>query len=132
MSAASPPDAHAWRGPEVCLPAVRRRQIAAELHRSGIVLVSRLSEDFGVSRMTILRDLDFLERQGLGARVRGGMISRDESPEPFGSVSPSASLQIAVRQHLERARHALGVGDLPQVSASARLAAECSDQLARL
>lgn len=50
----------------------RRNRIVEALMRSGSVLVDELAESFGVSRMTIHRDLDTLARQGLLRKVRGG------------------------------------------------------------
>jgi DeoR family transcriptional regulator of aga operon len=53
----------------------RRRQIAELLASAGEASISRLAEEFGVSEMTIRRDLEWLENEGSIRRVRGGAIS---------------------------------------------------------
>lgn len=53
-----------------------RREIAVELlQERGEVGVSELSERTGVSAMTIRRDFELLEREGVLQRVHGGAIS---------------------------------------------------------
>jgi len=53
-----------------------RREIILELlHEHGEVTVSELSESTGVSSMTIRRDLELLEQEGVLQRVHGGAIS---------------------------------------------------------
>lgn len=47
----------------------------------GSVRIGELAADFGVSEMTIRRDLDELETLGLARRVRGGAVAL--GPEPF-------------------------------------------------
>lgn len=61
----------------------RHDQIAAAVQASGRARVLDLSEDLGVSEMTVRRDLEELEAQGLLVRVHGGAIStRSRSFEP--------------------------------------------------
>ncbi|QMU67564.1 DeoR/GlpR family DNA-binding transcription regulator [Streptacidiphilus sp. P02-A3a] len=57
----------------------KRRQsvILAEIRRSGSVRVGDLSLRFGVSDMTIRRDLSDLARQGLVEKVHGGALLSD-------------------------------------------------------
>jgi DeoR family fructose operon transcriptional repressor len=50
----------------------RLEEIRARLASDGRVKVTELAEEFGVSEMTIRRDLDVLAEQGLVRRVRGG------------------------------------------------------------
>jgi DeoR/GlpR family transcriptional regulator of sugar metabolism len=50
----------------------RRAHILEQVHRSGGVRVSELTQLFGVSDMTIRRDLDALAKRGLIAKVHGG------------------------------------------------------------
>jgi DeoR/GlpR family transcriptional regulator of sugar metabolism len=50
----------------------RRQGIMEVLHETGIATVDDLSFRFGVSKMTIHRDLDELEGSGLLRKVRGG------------------------------------------------------------
>jgi DeoR/GlpR family transcriptional regulator of sugar metabolism len=66
-------------GPRHTLPAQRRQDILRAV-RSGASHVSDLAESFGVSEMTVRRDLRELARDGKLERVRGGAVS--SSPEP--------------------------------------------------
>ncbi|MEZ0069123.1 DeoR/GlpR family transcriptional regulator of sugar metabolism [Streptacidiphilus sp. MAP12-20] len=64
----------------------KRRQsvILAEIRRSGSVRVGELSTRFGVSDMTIRRDLSELARLGLVEKVHGGALQAGDA----GSVEP--------------------------------------------
>ncbi|MBR9891362.1 DeoR/GlpR transcriptional regulator [bacterium] len=50
----------------------RRQQILDALVRNGAVQLDELAEQFAVSKMTIHRDLDDLEGEGLLRKIRGG------------------------------------------------------------
>jgi DeoR family transcriptional regulator of aga operon len=67
----------------------RRAAITTQLADTGEVGIAELAGDFGVSEMTIRRDLELLELEGLARRVRGGAIS---------TVSRSHEPPFAVRQ----------------------------------
>jgi DeoR/GlpR family transcriptional regulator of sugar metabolism len=54
----------------------RRDAIAMSVAQSGQVSVAELTETLGVSAMTVRRDLELLEEQGLIRRVRGGALAR--------------------------------------------------------
>jgi DeoR/GlpR family transcriptional regulator of sugar metabolism len=56
------------------IPAERRGRIAEMLRTQHAVRVSHLSEQLGVSEMTIRRDLERLESEGLLSRTHGGAI----------------------------------------------------------
>jgi len=60
----------------------RRELIVEELARDHMVKVSELSERFGISEVSIRRDLNLLEQHGLLKRVHGGAV-----------VPPSISLE---------------------------------------
>jgi DNA-binding LacI/PurR family transcriptional regulator len=64
------------------LPSARRAHILAALARDGVVSVSRLSDDLGVTPVTLRRDLAQMEEDGLLSRVHGGAvpISHDAVP----------------------------------------------------
>lgn len=65
------------------LPVERQQKIADILAENGIVLVSRLAEEFGVSELTIRRDLDSMEGNRLLKRTHGGAtILRNMNAEP--------------------------------------------------
>lgn len=56
------------------IPAERRAHICDMLKERQAVRVSSLSEDLGVSEMTIRRDLERLEQEGVLSRTHGGAI----------------------------------------------------------
>lgn len=56
------------------LPAERRRLILTRLQQQGVVRVSSLSEQLGVSEITIRRDLEQMEEESLLERTHGGAI----------------------------------------------------------
>jgi DeoR family transcriptional regulator, aga operon transcriptional repressor len=53
----------------------RRREILGLLHRDGRVLVKDLARHFGISQITIRKDLEFLDGQGIIQRTHGGALS---------------------------------------------------------
>ena len=53
----------------------RRARVLEALARDGAVRVSRLTEDLGVTHVTIRRDLAQLEQEGLLLRVHGGAVA---------------------------------------------------------
>ncbi len=56
------------------LAETRRREIVETLRGSGSVTVSEVEARFGVSPVTVRRDLDELERQGVLRRTHGGGV----------------------------------------------------------
>lgn len=66
-----PPEEGAERG-EGLRPSERQQQILAEVIKQGSVRNEDLAERFGVSVMTVNRDLNALDSQGLLRRTRGG------------------------------------------------------------
>ncbi len=78
----------------------RRIVIAEQLRALGEVSIVRLAESFGTSQMTIRRDLDHLEDEGVARRTRGGAIS---------IVSRSFEPPILQRAtHRSEAKHLIG------------------------
>jgi DeoR family transcriptional regulator of aga operon len=53
----------------------RRQHVLSLIQRDGRVFVSALSEALGISRITIRKDLDFLESKGLVRRSHGGALA---------------------------------------------------------
>jgi DeoR family transcriptional regulator of aga operon len=53
----------------------RRQHVLAMISRDGRVLVSELSEALGMSRITIRKDLAYLEERGLLQRTHGGALA---------------------------------------------------------
>jgi DeoR/GlpR family transcriptional regulator of sugar metabolism len=66
------------------LPAQRRQAILLAV-RSGTAHVTALADEFGVSEMTVRRDLHALARDGKLERVRGGAVNV-ESERPFSEI----------------------------------------------
>ena len=62
------------------LPAERRALIVAALEDQQAVRVPALSEDLGVSEITIRRDLLLLEQEGVLERTYGGAVVRKQTP----------------------------------------------------
>ncbi|MDW8054828.1 MAG: DeoR/GlpR family DNA-binding transcription regulator [Anaerolineae bacterium] len=61
----------------------RQQRILQLLDQKGMVRVAELCEQFGVSEMTVRRDLNELEQAGVLRRVHGGAVSaRGRSYEP--------------------------------------------------
>ncbi len=66
------------------IPAERRARIVESLQQRRSVRVSVLSEELGVSEMTIRRDLERLEQEGMLSRMHGGAIlKRRMAEEPL-------------------------------------------------
>lgn len=66
----------------VPLAASRRDLILDVLSRTGSVRVSQLTEEFGVAAVTLRRDLQQMESEGLLVRVHGGAVA------PPGGIAP--------------------------------------------
>lgn len=56
------------------IPADRRKRIQEIVQQKGVVKVAELSKMFGVSELTIRRDLDILERKDILERTHGGAV----------------------------------------------------------
>jgi DeoR/GlpR family transcriptional regulator of sugar metabolism len=67
------------------LPAERRERILRAV-RAGTTQVGQLAEEFGVSEMTVRRDLDDLEREGRLTRVHGGAVGAT-AERPFAEIA---------------------------------------------
>lgn len=60
-------------------PAARRQAIARQVLADGTVTAAALAEQFGISLMTVHRDLDELERHGVVRKHRGGVTAQPSS-----------------------------------------------------
>lgn len=80
---------------------LRREQIAVFVQDRSSATAEQLSEQFGVSLMTVWRDLTALEEEGRVRRVRGGAarVERREDTEPLYDskrvLNPTAKERIA-------------------------------------
>jgi len=77
----------------------RREEIAEDLRQNGEASISVLAERYQTSEMTIRRDFDYLESQGLARRARGGAISvqsRSFEPPVLQRASYAAEAKTAI------------------------------------
>ncbi|SCL34786.1 transcriptional regulator, DeoR family [Micromonospora rhizosphaerae] len=72
------------------LPVSRHEQIVRRVRSSGVVSVSSLAADLGVSASTIRRDLQVLNAHGALRRIRGGAGSVQVEEVPFAEVAAVA------------------------------------------
>jgi DeoR/GlpR family transcriptional regulator of sugar metabolism len=80
-----------------------RREAIHRTVRSGVTAISELASCFGVSEMTVRRDLQALESEGLVERVRGGAIA-PEGERPFNQTLIE---RLAVKSRIGAAAAAL-------------------------
>lgn len=89
----------------------RRERVRDRVIARGEVRIDELVEEFGVSTMTIHRDLDELARQGWLRKVRGG-ASAEPSVYFHGNVRQRMQAMVAEKQSLARAAaEMIGPGD---------------------
>jgi DeoR/GlpR family transcriptional regulator of sugar metabolism len=77
----------------------RRGLIAELLRERGEVVIADLAVDYAISEMTIRRDLDQLELEGMARRSRGGAISvqsRSFEPPILQRASFSSAAKLAI------------------------------------
>ncbi len=89
------------------LPAERQQRILEILREELSVRGSRLGELLGVSEMTIRRDLDSLERQGVVERTHGGAVFRQE--RVVGRFHYNSAVQENLREKQRIARRAADI-----------------------
>jgi DeoR family fructose operon transcriptional repressor len=84
------------------LGAERRARLLEILARDGALRLEPVADELGVSAMTVRRDLDDLEAEGLARRVRGGAVA-PVLPRPFGDrmSTRSASKSLIARKALD-------------------------------
>lgn len=103
----------------------RREQIAALVERTGTATTDELVNQFGVSLMTVWRDLTWLEEAGKLRRIRGGAtrLDRHAEAEPF-YVSKQV-LNHAKKERIARyaAQHFIQDGDIIFMEAGTTVAA---------
>ena len=88
---------------ELSRPARRQAEIAAYVVEHGSVSANDLVEAFGVSVMTVHRDLDELERQGVVRKYRGGVTAQ---PTSVFESNVAYRLNTAQAEKSALARHA--------------------------
>ena len=104
-------------------PARRQAEIAAYVVEHGSVSANELVEAFGVSVMTVHRDLDELERQGVVRKYRGGVSAQPTSV--FESnvayrLNTAQAEKAALARHAREHDRAGDVGDAGRLDQRAR------------
>jgi DeoR family transcriptional regulator of aga operon len=81
----------------------RRQHVLATMQQHGRVLVSELSETLGISRITIRKDLDYLEAKGLVQRTHGGALAPQNSSLLDPSLQEKAHRRLKEKQRIAEA-----------------------------
>lgn len=68
---------------------LRQARILASFEKTGFVSITDLADEFGVSGMTVRRDLEVLDRQGLIERTHGGAIPAGGIQAAIDIVEPA-------------------------------------------
>jgi DeoR family transcriptional regulator of aga operon len=89
------------------LIAERRQHMLSLVQRDGRVLVSELSDALGVSRITIRKDLDYLESKGLILRTHGGALPPQDGILLDPSLKEKEQKQLKEKQRIAEAAAAL-------------------------
>src|SRR5690606_35902948 len=84
---------------------VREELILAELDSAGRVTVNDLANRFGVSPVTVRKDLDLLEQRSLLRRVRGGAVAASARDE--GAVETRLRADAPAKQAIAAAAASL-------------------------
>lgn len=78
------------------LPARRRAQLLEILERDGVIQLDPAADELGVSVMTVRRDIQGLDEEGVVRRVRGGAVA-PVRPRAFGErAATRASAKAAI------------------------------------
>jgi DeoR family transcriptional regulator of aga operon len=81
----------------------RRQHLINKIQKEGRVLVSELSEALGISRITIRKDLDYLESKGLVLRTHGGALSPNGSSLLDPTLKEKEQKQLKEKQLIAEA-----------------------------
>jgi DeoR family transcriptional regulator of aga operon len=81
----------------------RRQHVMSLIQRDGRVLVSELSDTLGISRITIRKDLDYLESKGLVQRTHGGALAPQGSAMLDPSLKEKEHHQLKEKQRIAAA-----------------------------
>ena len=81
----------------------RRQHVMSLIQRDGRVLVSELSDALGISRITIRKDLDYLESKGLVQRTHGGALAPQSSTLLDPSLKEKEHHQLKEKQQIAAA-----------------------------
>jgi DeoR/GlpR family transcriptional regulator of sugar metabolism len=81
----------------------RRRLLLELIREKGSVLITDLEKKLAVSRMTVYRDLDALEQEGLVRKVHGGVIAVERDPSPVELRARPFEERLVVARAAKRA-----------------------------
>jgi DeoR/GlpR family transcriptional regulator of sugar metabolism len=81
----------------------RRHAILEELAQQQAVRVTELSQTFGVSEVSVRRDLSHLERQGFLRRIHGGAVSVSTARAHLSQAMSGSSAHAAEKASIGRA-----------------------------
>jgi DeoR/GlpR family transcriptional regulator of sugar metabolism len=81
----------------------RRQAILDELAQQQAVRVTELSLTFGVSEVSVRRDLSYLEREGLLRRIHGGAVPASHARPPVVQSRAATSAHAAEKASIGRA-----------------------------
>lgn len=100
------------------LAAERQKKILELLATDGVVMVSKLSAEFGVTEETVRRDLENLESQELLRRTHGGALLVEEGSYEL-SLEKRKAFNVEIKQKLaKRAAQNIATGDTVFLDAS--------------
>src|ERR1022692_3202416 len=85
----------------------RRNHLLDLIQRDGRVLVSEISDALGISRITIRKDLDYLESKGLVQRTHGGALSLQGRALLAPSLQEKEQKQFKEKQRIAKAAASL-------------------------
>ncbi|XVQ09862.1 DeoR/GlpR family DNA-binding transcription regulator [Spirillospora sp. CA-255316] len=91
-------------------PERRREQITGHVLAAGSVTAAELAERFGVSLMTVHRDLDELERRGIVRKYRGGVTAQPSRVFESNVAYRMTSMRAAKEAIAARARELVEPG----------------------
>lgn len=91
-------------------PADRRELVRRDVLETGYARIDDLARRFGVSVMTVHRDLDLLAEEGWLTKIRGGATANPSALLDAGVRERSQALQGEKRAIAAQARHLLGRG----------------------
>ena len=114
------------------LAQIRHQKILEHLAKDGGVKVSDLSRELAVSEMTVRRDLDTLEQNGLLVRTHGGAVGIDIVSEP--AFAEKTDFLTGEKQRIAKAAAQLVTGGVIGLSAgtTTTAVANCLDRQANL
>jgi DeoR family transcriptional regulator of aga operon len=87
----------------------RRQHIVALTQENGRVVIADLSQDLGISRLTIRKDLDYLQEIGILHRTHGGAVLRKS-----GALFDPPLKEKEGRQSKEKQRISIAAAELVQ------------------